>query len=118
VLTGEICGPGIQRNKLKLQSVEWYVFDAIKVTSGDYLSYEYLPYDEMCELCGALGVPTVPLEERGESFSYTLEALLEKAKGKYPSGQDKEGIVIRDVTRPKAISFKVLNNDALLKEKD
>jgi RNA ligase (TIGR02306 family) len=113
VITGEICGPGIQRNKLKLPSVEWYVFDVIDVDSGIYVSY-----DEMCKICNELGLATVPLEERGESFDYTLEALLEKAKGAYPSGLDKEGIVVRDVNSPKAVSFKVLNNDALLKEKD
>jgi ATP-dependent RNA circularization protein (DNA/RNA ligase family) len=113
VLTGEICGPGIQRNKLRLPDIEWYVFD-IK----DWDSGTYLPYDEAVKLCGELGIPVVPLEERGEHFSYTLETLLEKAKGKYPSGLDKEGIVIRDANHPKAVSFKVLNNDALLKEKD
>jgi hypothetical protein len=43
---------------------------------------------------------------------------LEKAKGKYPSGLDKEGIVVRNAVSPKAVSFKALNNDALLKEKD
>jgi hypothetical protein len=61
---------------------------------------------------------TVPLEERGESFAYNLETLLEKARGKYPSGLDKEGIVVRNTESPKGISFKVLNNDALLKEKE
>jgi hypothetical protein len=49
-------------------------------------------------------------------FPFSLETLLEKAKGKNPSGLDKEGIVVRDLQRPKAVSFKVLNNDALLKE--
>jgi RNA ligase (TIGR02306 family) len=113
VLTGEICGPGIQKNKLRMAALEWYVFD-IK----DWDSGRYLPYDEACALCANLGLSFVPLEERGERFDYTLEQLLEKAKGKYPSGLDKEGIVIRNTTAPKAISFKVLNNDALLKEKD
>jgi len=113
VLTGELCGPGIQKNKLRLTGVEWYVFDVF-----DLDTREYIPYDEMCELCSSLGLTVVPLEERGEHFAYTLEELLEKARGKYPSGLDKEGIVVRDVNRPKAISFKALNNDALLKEKD
>ena len=27
VLNGEICGPGIQKNHLRLPSIEWYVFD-------------------------------------------------------------------------------------------
>jgi len=113
VLTGEICGPGIQKNRLRLQSVEWYVFDVI-----DWDSHTYVPYDKVCEICASLGIAVVPLEERGESFSYSLDELLGKAKGKYPSGLDKEGIVVRDVAKPKEVSFKVLNNDALLKEKD
>jgi RNA ligase (TIGR02306 family) len=113
VLTGEICGPGIQKNKLRLASTEWYVFDIKDWDSGSYLGY-----DRARELCAGLGLSFVPLEERGEQFSYTLEQLLEKAKGKYPSGLDKEGIVVRDASSPKAVSFKVLNNDALLKEKD
>ena len=76
-----------------------------------------MPYDRLLEICASLQVPVVPLEERGDSFAYTLEDLLEKAKGKYPSGLDKEGIVVRDALFPKCVSFKVLNNDALLKEK-
>jgi RNA ligase (TIGR02306 family) len=112
VLTGEICGPGIQKNRLRLNDPEWYVFDVMDWDSG-----AYLPYDRMIEICASLGLNLVPLEERGESFAYTLEDLLEKAKGKYPSGVDKEGIVVRYVPAPKAVSFKVLNNDALLKEK-
>ena len=33
----------------------------------------------------------VPIEEAGDMFNYTLEELLEKARGTYPSGLDKEG---------------------------
>jgi len=113
VLTGEICGPGIQKNKLRLPAVEWYIFDV-----KDWDSNRYFSFDESVEICASLGLPFVPLEERGEHFSYSLETLLEMAKGKYPSGLDKEGIVVRDLYHPKAISFKVLNNDALLKEKE
>jgi RNA ligase (TIGR02306 family) len=113
VLTGELCGPGIQKNKLRLPALAWYVFDV-----KDWDAGRYLPYDEAVKLCAELGVPVVPLEERGEQFDYSLETLLEKAKGKYPSGLDKEGIVVRDSLAPKVVSFKVLNNDALLKEKD
>jgi len=113
VLTGEICGPGIQRNKLRLAEIEWYVFDVKDWDEGRYYSY-----DEAVKLCAELGLKTVPLEECAESFDYSLETLLEKAKGKYPSGLDKEGIVVRDVKSPKAVSFKILNNDALLKEKE
>ena len=113
VLTGEICGPGIQKNRLRLPAAEWSVFDV-----KDWDTGQYVPYDEAITICSGLGLTFVPLEERGERFSYTLETLLEKAKGKYPSGLDKEGIVVRYTLAPKAVSFKVLNNDALLKEKD
>ena len=113
VLTGEIIGPGIQKNKLRLAEIEWNVFDV-----KDWDANKYLPYDDAIKLCADLGLTVVPLEERGDSFDYSMETLLEKAKGKYPSGLDKEGIVVRDIKSPKAISFKVLNNDALLKEKD
>ncbi|MDR0305944.1 MAG: hypothetical protein LBI42_03795 [Chitinispirillales bacterium] len=111
-LIGEICGPGIQKNKLRLPNIEWYVFDIVDLDTG-----RCIPYDEICEICGTLKINAVPLEERGESFAYSLETLLEKAKGKYPgSGLDKEGIVVRDINRPKSVSFKVLNNEFLLKE--
>jgi len=113
VLTGEICGPGIQKNKLRLSALEWYVFDVKDWDAGTYFSY-----DEAVKICADFEISMVPLEERGEEFSYSLETLLEKAKGKYASGLDKEGIVVRDIQHPKALSFKVLNNDALLKEKD
>jgi len=113
VFTGEICGPGVQKNRLRLPALQWYVFDV-----KDWDAGKYLPYDKALEICAGFGLDFVPLEERGDSFVYTLDELLEKAKGKYPSGLDKEGIVVRDITFPKAVSFKVLNNDALLKEKE
>jgi len=113
VLTGELCGPGIQKNKLRLPSYEWYVFDW-----KEWADQRYVSLAEMRDNCNSLGIPTVPIEEEGESFAYTLEELLEKARGKYPSGLDKEGIVVRHLESPHRVSFKVLNNDALLKEKD
>jgi len=113
VFTGEICGPGIQKNKLRLPALEWYVFDV-----KDWDANRYVSYDDASKICAELGLSFVPLEERGDHFSYSLETLLDKAKGKYPSGLDKEGIVVRNALFPKAVSFKVLNNDALLKEKD
>jgi hypothetical protein len=113
VLTGELCGPAIQRNKLRLSGYEWYVFDW-----REWESLEYANLDDMTRNCAVLGVPTVPIEETGENFAYSLDELLEMARGKYPSGLEKEGIVVRNQKHPHLVSFKVLNNDALLKEKD
>jgi hypothetical protein len=60
----------------------------------------------------------VPLEERGDAFDYGLDQLIGMATGRYPSGIQKEGIVVRDSHYPHRVSFKVLNNEALLTEKD
>ena len=114
---GEFCGEGIQKNRLKLREPEMYVFDVVDLQTLRYLSLE-----EMTDITDKLGLKRVPLEEEGEHFGYTLEQLLKKAQGKYPSGGNKEGIVVRSKQNIGAfgsrISFKVLNNDFLLKEEE
>lgn len=59
--------------------------------------------------------------DKGSSFGYTVDDLLELAQGKYidhlpsaNSSQEREGIVIRDIGG--TISFKAINNQFLLKE--
>ena len=114
---GEYCGPRIQKNRIGLKEYKLYIFNVIDLDTGRWYNL-----DEMLDICAQLGMDTVPIEERGECFNYTLEQLIERAKGKYPSGQNKEGIVIRLLNHEwnyelrKPLSFKVLNNDFLLKE--
>lgn len=118
-IQGEVCGPKVQKNRLKLAELHWYVFTIVDLNTGKRYSL-----DELLAFCEKFGLEHVPIEERGESFEYTeLNDLLERAKGQYPSGQAKEGIVIRSVTNDYSdvlkgpLSFKVLNNNFLLKEK-
>jgi RNA ligase (TIGR02306 family) len=119
-LQGEFCGAGIQKNRLRLYEPVLYVFDVIKIGDGDKLRKCGL--DEILSYCGRLGIESVPIEETGDRFSYTLPELIEKAKGKYASGLDKEGIVVRTREYGRIgndkLSFKVINNDFLAKEKD
>lgn len=117
-IQGEFCGAGIQKNRLKLIKPEWYVFTVIDLTNN-----RRYPLHKMQELCEKLQLKMVPIEEEREVFTYdSVEALLERAKGKYLSGMHKEGIVIRPVdpvyskTIEGPLSMKVLNNDYLLKE--
>lgn len=117
-LQGEFCGAGIQKNRLKLARPEWYVFTVI-----DLFTRRRYPLHKMQELCETLRLKMVPIEEEATDFSYdSVEQLLERAKGKYDSGMNKEGIVIRPVepvystTIEGPLSMKVLNNDYLLKE--
>ena len=114
---GEFCGEGIQKNRLKLLEPELYVFDVV-----DLDTLQYLPLEEIIEITDKLGLKRVPLEEEGEAFNYTLAEMLVKAQGKYSSGSNKEGIVVRSKQNigrfNSRISFKVINNDFLLKEED
>jgi len=99
-----------------------FVFDVMDLGDSGYTMKH--GFDGIKDYCGKLDLDMVPVEEVGESFNYTLDELLDKAKGKYQSGRDKEGIVVRtrEYGRSDALqhkmSFKVINNDFLKKEKD
>jgi len=119
-IQGELCGPGIQKNRLGLKEPDLFVFNIFDIDDGKYLSW---PMQQ--QLVVSLGLNKVPVVQFGEGFSFTLEELLEKAKGKYTGTQnDREGIVVRAMygdyseKMRSRISFKVLNNDFLLKEKE
>ena len=123
-IQAEICGPGIQKNRLGLKEIDMFVFNVYLVNEGRYLGY-----DEMINFCNAYHLPTVPLLKRC-MFDFTLDQLLEMAKGKYTSGQNQEGIVVRPVIEAYSqlidekygmrgrLSFKILNNDFLEKDED
>ena len=114
---GELCAPGIQKNRLKLLKPEWYVFTIIE-------DGKRVGLNRMLEICKELELTSVPIEEVGSDLPSkypTVEALLERADGEYPKGGKKEGIVIRP-TEPifsyrisSNLSMKVVNNKYLLK---
>ena len=116
-IQGELCAPGIQKNRLKLTKPAWYVFTVRE--NGKRVSL-----NRMLEVCATLGLENVPIEEVGTDLPAkypTVEALLERADGNYPKGGKKEGIVIRP-TEPvycelisAALSMKVVSNKYLLK---
>ena len=116
-IQGELCAPGIQKNRLKLSKPAWYVFTIRE--NGKRVGLK-----RMLEICEILGLESVPIEEVGTDLPAkypTVEALLERADGNYPKGGKKEGIVIRP-TEPvycelisAALSMKVVSNKYLLK---
>jgi len=120
-IQGEFCGAGIQKNRMKLMEPNLYVFDIVRLYKGD--GTRKLGLSDLKHYCEIIGIDMVPIEEVGDMFNYTLEELLEKARGMYPSGLDKEGIVVRtqasshNYTIGHKMSFKVINNDFLVKEK-
>lgn len=115
---GEFCGGGIQKNRLKLKTPKFYAFNVLNLETMRYFGFE-----DFINICKELQIETVPIEEVEDSFEYkTIEDLIERAKGNYDSGNKKEGIVIRPLKEEYCyqlsgrLSFKVLNNDFLLKQ--
>ena len=116
-IQGELCAPGIQKNRLRLTKPAWYVF-TIRING------KRSGLREMQKVCNVLSLQMVPVEEIGidlPSKYPTVDSLLERADGEYPNGGKKEGIVIRP-TEPvfcerisAALSMKVVNNKYLLK---
>lgn len=117
---GEFCAPGIQKNRLRLQKPEWYVFTIRENGKRVCLA-------RMLEICDQLGFEHVPIEEIGYDLPAkypTVEDLLNRADGEYPRGGKKEGIVIRP-TNPvfsklisASLSMKVVSNKYLLKNEE
>jgi len=116
----EVVGPGIQSNKLGLKECEIRVFSLYNITDNKYEGYEGLSI-----FCNTLDLPMVKVVGEGIWPSdMTVDKLLELAKGNYDSGHPREGIVIRPKKESYSmelrgrLSFKAINNDFLLKEKE
>lgn len=122
---GELCGPGIQKNRLGLAAPTLFAFSVFEVSAGRFLDHA-----AMVTWCAELGVATVPVErvvtgDAAATFEHSLESWLEQARGLYPGTRNrKEGIVVRPLvetwspTLGGRLSFKVINNEFLLKDED
>lgn len=108
VLQGEIIGNGIQGNKYCV-NLDFYAFNLIiDNRKQDQRSLE--------AILSSYSIKTVPYI--GETIlSGTIQDMVEKARGKsILKNIDREGLVLRNYE--KDISFKIINPDFLLKEKD
>jgi len=110
-IQGEIAGPGIQKNPMGLKDVQFFVFNIYDIIGGRYYDFE-----DMQSFCLKNNLMTVEIE-RIEPLNFTLEQMIEIAKGKYSNGNQREGIVVRPLieryseTLKGRASFKVINND-------
>lgn len=126
-IQGEICGPGIQKNKLGLPAVDLFLFDVYFVDKQRYGSLA-----ELKKLASWLKIPMVPILQEDFAFSekdlavkeIAKERLLNLAEGKYSGTKnEREGIIVRLVEQTigdclgERLSFKVISNRFLLKSK-
>jgi RNA ligase (TIGR02306 family) len=125
-IQGEICGPGVQKNRLGLDAVDLFVFNVYDLRAAMFLSFV-----EFRAFCAERELHTVPIErvvwgEEAATFGHTLEGWLQAAQGLYTgTKQRKEGVVVRPLLEKHSatlggdrLSFKVINNDFLLKDED
>ncbi|QRN93752.1 RNA ligase (ATP) [Archangium violaceum] len=122
---GELCGPGIQKNRLGLSDLDLFVFSVHDTRTGVYLDQTAL-----AAFCAERGLRTVPVEhvvtgDAARTFDHGLEHYLKLAQGFYTGTRNrKEGIVVRPLVERHSptlggrLSFKVINNDFLLKDED
>jgi RNA ligase (TIGR02306 family) len=123
-IQGEVCGPGVQGNRLGLATHELFVFSVYDLRAG-----EFLPFERFVAFCAEHGLTTVPIERvvdgaDADAYEHTLDGWLAAARGTYPGTQrHKEGLVIRPLVELRSetlggsrLSFKVINNDFLLEE--
>ena len=129
VFQGELCGPGIQSNRLGLSEKEWFIFNVFVSDTGEMDSYTKVGFDEMIDFCEIFCLNHVPVIPLGLDFKFdkdkttdeTVEDLLSYVDnikyrtyfGDAAPGQTAEGVVFRmkDMTN----SFKVVSNKYLLK---
>ena len=129
VFQGELCGPGIQSNRLGLKEKELFVFNVFESDTGKIDSYKKLNLLCLLNMCDDFNLPHVPIIPIETKFNFktttnindAVENLLKYADTfKYRTyfedaspNQYAEGVVFRknDMT----YSFKVISNKFLLK---
>lgn len=112
VFQGEVYGPGVNGNALCRNALHFAVFSVAARAGAPGAPARYLSHDAMISACIELGLDTVPVVARGDSFGMTIEQLNELAKGKYDDcDTTREGIVVRSADDLQRVSFKVINAD-------
>lgn len=116
-IQGELCGPGIQKNRMGLKEHKIFVFDVWDIDKQQYYSYYNLVL-----FCSNFHLDMVPIVDVFTIKNETIDDLLKMSEGLYDgTSSQREGIVIRGLcsdysnTLKNRISFKVLNNKYLLK---
>jgi hypothetical protein len=122
---GELVGPAIQKNKLKLKELDIFIFNIFDPESRRYYNYKYLK-----NFCYGAKIKQVPLKEL-TTFKWNNMAEIEEyvkepmSNSAYPDDQPREGLVFRKYDDsdflPEAekemngcFSFKVINPSFIL----
>ena len=94
-IQGEVCGPGIQGNPMKLQELTFFAFQLKNIKTWQWLDWDYTS----C-FCNLHKIPTVPVLHRFTANNFPSSEELQKManEAKYDNGRtNAEGLVIRSV---------------------
>jgi RNA ligase (TIGR02306 family) len=106
---GEIVGPGIQSNPLKLKETELYLFNMYNINEGTYL--------DRFNLSGIKQVPFIEIISMEDTSIDDLINKVDGVKSKINPSVYAEGFVYKRFENGNKISFKIINNKFLLKER-
>jgi RNA ligase (TIGR02306 family) len=111
-IQGELIGEGIQGNPYKIKGQTLRIFNIFNIDKQEYLNL-----NEFKETLKKIDLESVPILSENIILPETIEELILSADGKSVLNLNfsREGKVIRSHDR--TISFKVISNDFLLKEK-
>lgn len=105
---GEVVGNGIQGNPHKVRGQKFFLFDIFDIDAG-----RYIQADERRRIAVELGIEHVRIVAKAmRPLKIPLADLLKMAED-----EGGEGIVFKSLQDP-SVSFKVINNNYLLKHKD
>lgn len=120
VLQGELVGPRVQKNYLKLPALDVYFFNAVAIDERRFLNAQ-----EFFELIKSLGLKSVPVLRMPYVFNYlSVDEIVKDATRTSVLNPEAlaEGIVIRPMQERYSqvlrgrMSFKAINPEQLLKE--
>jgi RNA ligase (TIGR02306 family) len=111
-IQGECCGEGIQKNPLKLNGQEIFVFYVFAIEKREYLLLK-----DALEFVKSLGMKHVPVVDDNFALDCSVENVIEMANGKSLLNPNvaREGIVFRLNEAGPKVSFKSVSNQYLLK---
>ena len=120
-IQGELMGPSIQGNRENLKEYKFYVYDIWDITNQKYLD-AYERHNVVAWFkdlnCNIDEVPAIEyIEIFNSPQGKDVESLLAYAEGPSINHPVREGIVLKSINDP-SVSFKVISNTFLLKEKD
>jgi len=113
-IQGELVGEGIQGNKYKLTSRDFFVFDVFDISTGSYYSSA-----QRLDLCAHLGLKEVPILAVISLANYNVDSILSlaEAKSELNNKTEREGLVFKSIANPD-VSFKAISNAFLIKNGD